>query len=879
MNDIAMGLTEYREKRKPGKTPEPSGGKARGNKLHFVVQQHQASHLHYDFRLELKGVLKSWAVPKGPSLDPAVRRSAFMVEDHPYDYKDFEGNIPKGNYGAGAVIIWDEGSYEPVAPKKTKKENENWLLNHLHRGSLEFVLHGKKLKGRFRLTHLPERGENNWLLVKVKDSHARKKDILEQDRSVVSGLTVVEMAGNDKAATWQSNRPSHPDQKVADRQFPVDKLLRKGKKASMPSKLLPMSATLAARPLNDPEYIYELKFDGYRIIAYCDGGKVLLHSKAFLNFTRQFEAVSVALASLELQAVLDGEVIAVDKEGKPDFQVLGRKKPGLPLRYYVFDILWLNGYDLRQLPLEQRKQILRAVVPFNDTIRYSDEFDDGEQLFEGVKKMGLEGIVAKKRDSTYVHRRSKEWLKVKTVAEADLVLGGWTESESGKKFRSLLFGYYEDGELKYFGHVGHGFNRKNTASIVAELERLATKRKPFSGEVETSTPAHWLRPERVIRVQFDDVTGSGRIRKPARFVGFRNDMNPEEVTNPVTEMNTLEAGRQNASAEKKPVKSKTRTRQLNEDSNWPQLDAIKIERSDVLDIQGNEVTITNIDKVYWEGITKGDLIHYYIRVAPFLLPHLMHRPLSLHIKPNRPAAPGLYIKDMEERQPAFAEIHRTPRKHRRQGKRDVIDYLVCNNLATLVYAVNLGCIDFNPWTSRAEDEQHPDFIIIDLDPSDDDFKKAVTTAQAAKEFFDENKLKAFVKTSGKTGIHLYLPCRDINFRQARGIAENICAGIHELVPSITTTNVSVSSRGNRLFIDPSQNDYADTVAAAYSARPHGKPTVSAPIEWRELNERLSPDNFTILNMEARLKKKGDLFAGVMDPKIAARNSKVLLRMQ
>jgi bifunctional non-homologous end joining protein LigD len=872
-----VALTEYHKKRRLDKTPEPAGGNPTAGKLHFVVQKHHASHLHYDFRLELKGTLKSWAVPKGPSMDPAIRRSAFMVEDHPYDYKDFEGNIPKGNYGAGPVIIWDQGTYEPADKKKTKKENEHHLSHHLHTGSIEFVLHGKKLKGKFRLTHLPERGENNWLLVKVKDQYATKKDILENDASVVSGLTVEEMKDNNTARTWKSNRaakevPSEEQSQETAMDAATLKILKKAKKSPMPSKLLPMSATLVQKPFDDDNWLYELKFDGYRIISYLQKSKVLLHSKAFLNFTKNFEPITEALQQLQLNAVLDGEVIAVNKEGKPDFQALQKKKPALPLQYYVFDILWLDGHDLRHLPLVQRKQILQSVLPANEVIRYSDDFDEGTALFEGVQQMGLEGIVAKKKESIYVHKRSKDWLKVKTVAEADVVLAGWTESESGKQFRSLLFGYYENGKLEYFGHVGHGFNAKNLPRIMAQLKRLATTKNPFSGEVDTSTKAHWLRPERVIRIHFDDITGSGKIRKPARFIAFRDDMDPKDVTNPVAELNTVEGTKANAATT---AKVKAAVPQTNEDSNWPELDKQPITRRDTIDIDGNAIELLNIDKEYWNGITKGELINYYIRIAPYILPHLRHRPLSLHIKHINPATKGLYIKDMEGRQPPYAGIHTTPRKHKKKGKRDLIDYLVCNNLATLVYAVNLGCIDLNPWTSTIDNESEPDFIIIDLDPSDDDFKKAVTTALAAKEYFEEHKLKSFVKTSGKTGIHLFLPCTGFSFPQARTIAENICSGIHELVPSITTTNVSVNSRGTKLYLDPNQNDYADTVASAYSARAHGRPTVSAPLEWKEVNARLSMDAFTIMNIEARLGKKGDLFLGVMDKKIAGVNSKKL----
>jgi bifunctional non-homologous end joining protein LigD len=884
-----MSLSEYNKKRKLNNTPEPAGGRSTANKLQFVVQKHSASHLHYDFRLEMKGVLKSWAVPKGPSLDPAVRRSAFMVEDHPFDYKDFEGNIPKGNYGAGPVIIWDQGTFEPVQKKKTKAEQESHLLHHLHMGSIEFILHGKRLKGRFRLTHVPEHGENNWLLVKLKDGYATKKDVLQQDTSVISGLTVEAMKENSSAATWKSNRSSKETViEKTRRQLSAStkKLLKKAKKAAMPAKVTPMSATLIQKPFDDEDWLYELKFDGYRIISYLKGDDVLLHTKGFLNYTGTFQEVSDALRELQLNAVLDGEVIAANKEGKPDFQALQQKRPSLPLQYYVFDILWLDGYDLTHLALMERKAILKEVLIAGDVIKYSDDFTEGVSLFEGVKQMGLEGIIGKKKTSIYLHKRTKDWIKVKAVTELDVVLIAWSESETPKTIRSLFFGYYDGRQLKYFGHTGHGLNKSNLPLIMSEVKRLATTKKPVKEVVDSKTKIHWLKAERVIRIRIDDITESGQIRKPATFIGFRDDIVPEDVGNPVAELNTVAAGKHSATSSS-PLKAKVKSElsKQNEESNWSVLDKQAIQRRDTLEIEGSEIELTNIDRGYWGELTKGDLINYYIRIAPYILPHLENRPLSLHIKNIAPAAPGLYIKDMEGRQPAYASIHSTPRLHAKKGRRHQIDYLVCNNLATLVYAVNLGCIDFNPWVSTVQTETEPDYIIIDLDPSDDDFEKVITTSLAAKQVLDEHKLKAFIKTSGKTGMHICVPCTGFVNRNAdndnptynpvRLLGERLCKMIHELVPAISTINVSKSSRGDKVFVDFSQNDYADTIASAYSARPHRKPTVSTPLDWKEVKKGLSPNDFTILNIEARVQKKGDLFLGLYDKRIATKNSKVL----
>lgn len=387
-----MSLGEYKNKRRLDRTPEPAGGRPSGQHLHFVVQQHHASHLHFDFRLEMRGVLKSWAVPKGPSLDPAVRRSAFMVEDHPYDYKDFEGIIPPGNYGAGSVIIWDQGYYQPTTKKATRKDQEADLLRQLHAGKMEFVLHGSKLKGKFRLVHLPERGDNNWILTKIKDTHATRKDVLLQDRSVISKLTVDEMAEHREARIWQSNRAVSGDTAKTKAPSSLQQLLKKAPAKRRPSKITPMSATLQEAVADDPAWLYELKFDGYRIISYVNNNEVLLHSKGFLNFTKNFEMVTNALRELNINAVLDGEVIAVNEDGKPDFQALQKKQPGVPLQYYVFDIPWYDGHDLTGLSLEQRKEILQQVLVTGDVIRYSDTFDEGSSLFEAAQQMGLEGV-------------------------------------------------------------------------------------------------------------------------------------------------------------------------------------------------------------------------------------------------------------------------------------------------------------------------------------------------------------------------------------------------------------------------------------------------------------------------------------------------------
>lgn len=866
-----MSLTRYKQKRSFDKTPEPTGGRPTGNNLYFVVQKHHASHLHYDFRLEMEGVLKSWAVPKGPSMNPSDKRLAMMVEDHPWDYRNFEGIIPEG-YGAGTVIVWDSGQYEPVEKKKTKKENEKSLIHNLYQGAISFVLKGKKLKGEFSLVKTKDRGDNAWLLIKKKDQFATIADITQKDKSILSHKTLEEVKQtSDKV--WHSNRI----QKAAPKKKEVvqketwsgalTSVLKKGKKEAFPNRIKPMLSTLIKAPFQDKNFLFEVKWDGYRVLAYKKKEKVTLQSRGGLNYTKYYKAVEDELKNLEYDVVLDGEIVVLNKDGKPDFDALQKYNGTEPLAYYVFDILWCNGYNLMDLPLTDRKEFLSTILPPGGIIKYSDHFDDGLELFALIKKQGMEGIVAKRKSSKYLPgTRGKDWLKIPTENRQEFVIGGWTESESGSAFRSLLFGYYENGKLVFQGHAGHGFKEKEKPAILAMLKKMEISKTSFSNDVDAETRVHWVKPKLVANIKFATKTRSGKIRKPAIFLGFRTDKEPVEIN----EEKIVEK-------EDIPSTGKQHTEEKNDASvsNWKLIKKEKITSEEVFNIEGKNVRLTNVEKELWKGITKADLIQYYHSVAEIILPHLEDRPLSLHIKNNGATKPGFYIKDMEGNAPGYSAIHSTKRKHRKKDRRETIDYLVCNNEATLLYMVNLGCIDINPWTSRTSSPLHPDYIIIDLDPSDDDFEKAIKTARAAKKIFDKHRLIAFIKTSGKTGIHLYLPCEGFTFPEARQIAEIICSKIHKTLPGITTTETTVDKRGNKLYIDPNQNDEADTVAAPYSVRPHHHPTVSTPLEWKEVIGGLNPLVFDIHTIHTRIKKKGDLFIGVLDKKIAKKNTKVL----
>jgi bifunctional non-homologous end joining protein LigD len=875
-------LEQYKAKRNFKKTAEPAGGKPGTDKLLFVVQKHHASHLHYDFRLEVKGVFKSWAVPRGPSMDPEERRLAMPVEDHPYDYKDFEGIIPKGQYGGGTVIVWDEGWYEPATDEKFKDKaaKEHWMMSNYYKNALKITLHGHKLKGDFILIKFKEdKYDGGWRLIKADDAYASKQDILLKDKSVKSKLTIEQMAEKEGADVWQSNRaPKSKTQESSktSAQMEIGELKKQGVKKPMPESVKPMLCTLTREVVPDSDYLYEVKWDGYRIISYINNGNVRMDSRSALDYTKKYPPIAKALKELGHNAVLDGEVVVFNEEGKPDFDALQTfNGHDTPINYCVFDLLWLDGYNLMGLPLTDRKAILKDLVEGSDLLRFSESFDDGEALYQQALDLDLEGIVAKRKDSPYVpDARDNRWLKTPTRKRQEFVIGGWAESDKVRSFKSLLFGAYNPkGEFEWIGRSGGGYKQSEMPGILKQLQEREVPKTPFINKVLDTKGAkmHWVKPELVANFEFATWTKTGRIRKPATFLGFRLDKKAQQVVREVPLNNEQE---QEIIEKPKEVQKAIGST----DSNWPKIEAKKIESERDFDFAGHTVSISNIEQELWRGITKARLITYYHSICPYILPHLKDRPLSLHIKQDGAMAPGFYIKDMEGHQPGYLDIFQDQRRHPKKGKRNEIDYAVCNNEAALLYLINVGNIDLNPWSSRVSTPQEPDFISIDLDPSDEDFGKAIKTALAAKNIFDQFKLRSFVKTSGKTGIHLFLPCTGFTFPQARTLAEKICVRVAEQVPDIATTEGSIDQRGSKLFVDPSQNDYADTLACAYSVRPYKHPQVSTPLEWKEVKAELDPAKFTMDAIPDRLDKKGDLFEDLLHEKVREANTKNLKKL-
>ncbi|MBT1688900.1 DNA ligase D [Dawidia soli] len=645
-------------------------------------------------------------------------------------------------------------------------------------------------------------------------------------------------------------------------------------KVEMPTGIKPMLCTLIRKPFNDPEYLYEVKWDGYRIIAYHDGKAVRLDSRGGLDYTRKYPPIVEALKMLKRKVIFDGEAVVLNKEGMPDFDALQKFNGHTSgVHYYVFDILWLDGKNVMGLPLIKRRGLLAKVIgKRSDVIRISESFDAGSELFNLAKERGLEGIVAKRRDSEYVpNQRGSAWFKIPTVQRQEFVIGGWVESDR-RHFRTLLFGAYKKGRLEWVGHAGGGFKDKEMPVILERLKKLETKKRPFATAVEYDGIAHWVKPELVANIRFATMTKSGRIRKPAIFEGFREDKMPAQVVSEIAMESSVEqVADSNNAIEKRKLPTMP-------GSNWPEVEKEKIVEQEEFNIGDCSIMLYNVEREIWKGIPKATLIQYYNNVSKFILPHLKNRPQTLLLKPKGAFGKNLFINDMEGRQPGCGKIFQADRLHPKEGKRNVIDYIVCNNLGTLLYLINVGCVDLNPWTSTILHPDEPDYVVLDLDPSDGDFQKAVQTAREIKKFLDTKKLVAFAKTSGKSGIHIFIPCKGFQHADTRKLAELIYGQIHGRLPDLTTVQESKNHRGDKVFLDPHQNDYRHTMAVAYSVRPNKRPTVSTPLDWREIKATLDAEDFTMDTILLRIKKKGDLFKGVLDPNVANQNTRILKRL-
>jgi bifunctional non-homologous end joining protein LigD len=791
-----MGLKEYRRKRKFPKTPEPAPSRATaGDGHHFVVQKHQASHLHYDLRLEHAGVLKSWAVPKGPPIDPRDKRLAVQVEDHPLLYKDFAGRIPEGEYGAGLVEIWDKGTYSldpgPGGGRETRS-----MTASLRKGHIDFSLHGKKLQGHFTLVRFKGQ-DKQWLLLKRREP---------------------------PSASAGRSRPADPPR-------PEDLDLSGAVRARFPAEASPMLATLVDGPFDREGWSFEVKWDGYRSLAAVRRGRVRLVSRNGKSQNARFPTVVADLSDFPVDAVFDGEIVAVDSRGRPDFQALQnstRLEEGR-IRYYVFDVLYAAGHDLRGLPLRRRRAILSKLLPVSKTVRLSESIErSGRAYFRAVQKMDLEGIMAKDLASPYRSgERTGDWLKIKTQRRQEAVICGFTRPRASRGyFGALILGAYKKGELVWIGHVGAGFSERSLREVHEKLTPLVTARPPFVREPRTNTPATWVEPRLVCDVKFSEWTSEGLMRQPV-FLGLRHDKSPGEVV--------VERAEPRGTVLEKP---KFRTR----------------------------AELTHLDKVFWpkEGYTKYDLIDYYRRVADWILPYLKGRPQSLNRHPDGIEGESFFQKNMVQSPPPWVK---TVSIHSESTDKSV-RYLVCQNRDTLLYVANLGCIELNVWSSSIPHLDSPDYIVLDFDPLETSFPSVVEAVLAAKGILDELAMPAFCKTSGATGMHIFIPLAPrFSHEQARELAQLVCLVIHRRHPDLTSLERTPAKRRGRVYLDYLQNRREATVAAPYALRPREGAPVSMPLEWREVTPKLDPAEFNIRTVPERLARRGDAWQDLFKKRV------------
>lgn len=833
-----MSLSKYNEKRDFKQTREPKGKiEKSAGELIFVVQKHAASHLHYDFRLEINGVLKSWAVPKGPSMDPEVKRLAMMVEDHPYSYKDFEGTIPTGNYGAGNVIVWDNGTY--TSDEKTVSD-EKQLLSDLKKGRLSFILKGKKLKGEFSLVKLHGKQENAWLLIKKQDKYASESDILEKDKSVISKRSLEELEKKSDKITAQTKVKE--TEKKALKKKPEAKAV----KAEF---IKPMLANTTEKPFDNEDWIFENKYDGYRTIAVVNGDKAALFSRNKISFDINFKPIADELKKIDHTVVLDGEIVVENESGRADFQLLQNYlKTGIGnLKYYVFDLLNLDGNLVTELSLLDRKELLKIL--FNkyqlSNIFYSEHtIGNGIQQFEKARKNNSEGIIAKKADSSYsIAGRSNNWLKIKISNEEEAIIIGITEPKNSRKyFGAILLGQYNDKELQYIGKCGTGFTEAVLKELYNQLKPLFTEQLPLQEKVPLRDTVQWVKPKLVCQVKYSEWTQDNNLRHPV-YLGLRIDKKAAEVV-----FNG---------------KNKTKTRNHNQEKMEDSKED-KTENDYDLKVGKTTLHLTNQDKIYFpkDGITKGDIVKYYNEAAPLILPYLKDRPESMNRFPNGIDSPSFYQKDIDvDKTPKWLK---TKKIFSESNDADV-NYLICNDKETLLYMANLGCIEINPWNSTIKNISNPDWLVIDLDPAkEDDFKTVVETALVVKEVMDELETDCLCKTSGASGLHIYIPLgAQYDYDSIKILAELIAKEVHTRLPKTTSIERSIKKRKNKLYIDFLQNRRGQTLAAPYSVRPEPGATVSTPLEWNEVNAKLHPSQFTIKNVLQRFEKKGDLWKPVL----------------
>ena len=864
-----MSLSTYKKKRSFSETSEPKGGKSSKRALRFVVQKHDASHLHYDFRLEMESVLKSWAVPKGPSLNPSDKRLAIRVEDHPYDYREFEGIIPKGQYGGGTVLVWDEGTYEPAKGAfLNKRQRQRDLLQQLDQGKIVFTLHGKKLKGDFTLIKSSYRGENSWLLMKVKDKYAKNTDVTKKDKSVVSGKNLKEIE--------KTLRDIHGPKELSTKASRIG--VSSKRKSPMPAHIGPMLATLIDQPFDKPGWEYEIKWDGYRCLAFLDNGRVELRSRNDKSFNEKFYPVHKALTNLKIRAILDGEIIVMDENGISNFGNLQnwRSEADGELTFYVFDLLWYNDRSLMKFGLEKRREKLLETIPESPPIKISQAFkSSGKEFYDAAKKLGLEGIMAKKMDSEYSPgTRSRDWLKIKIGKRQEVVIGGFTKNEgSNKSFSSLLVGLFSNGKLHYTGKIGTGFSDKLQMELLNLFKPLIREKTPFENKPNINKPSRfrpepphaqavWLKPELVCEVSFTEMTSDGVMRHPS-FEGMRVDKKAKEVKKEIPRQVRSIIKTDSILHKKKMITKESRKERksfLN-----------PTDETQERVVEGHQLSFTHLSKIYWpkDKISKRDMLNYYYQVAPYILPYMKDRPQSLNRHPNGIAGKSFYQKDVTGKVPDWVRTF----PYRSEDEDRDKNFLVCTDEASLLYIASLGCIEMNPWSSRIQHPDNPDWCIIDLDPDNNKFEKVIEAAQMTKLILDTVAIPSYCKTSGSTGLHIYIPLgAKYSYQTSKEFARLIVTLVNQQLPGFTSILRPTKDRKGKVYLDFLQNRPQATLATAYSVRPKPGATVSMPLHWDEVKKGLTIQEFTIKNALSRIKENGDLFKPVLGKGINIKQS-------
>lgn len=812
-------LETYRAKRSASATPEPFGARdrvsAQGSAKRFVVQMHAARRLHYDFRLEWEGVLLSWAVPRGPSPNPADKRLAVQTEDHPLDYADFEGLIPEGSYGAGAVIVWDQGIWLPLEdPDEGMKK-----------GKLLFELRGYKLHGVWTLV----KTKQDWLLIKERDAHASEQGTEDYPQdSIYSGLTVQELKSGDGRALALA-------QELNDLGAPRERVDARSAKA--------MLATVRKTPFTDDAWIFEIKYDGYRLIAGKEGSDVRLWSRAGNDMTETFPEVARAVSLLPYEhLVLDGEVVVHDADGLPSFSRLQRRgrltkrsavaqaAVELPATLYLFDLLGVGEHDLRPLPLVERKRLLRGLLPTTGPLRYSDHIvGQGEAMYARVQEMRLEGIVAKKADSPYRGVRTTDWLKIRADQTGDFVVVGFTEPKGARKgIAALHLGQYAGGALVYVGRVGTGFSEAQLESLRESLEAAEVEGPTFPGPAPGGNTHHWVRPEMVVEVRYKEFTDDGMLRHPV-FLRVRDDKPPTDchLIDPEHEL---------------------------------------VEPGPVTGDEERVVPFTNRDKVFWPETrqTKGDLIDYYEAVWPWMRPYLDDRCVVLTRYPDGIEGKSFYQKDAPGWAPDWL---RTVTVWSESSERE-LNYFVVDSLESLLYLANMATIPIHVWNSRVSTLGKPDWCVIDLDPKDAPFPDVVRVARFLRDLCDELGLPSFVKTTGSTGLHVLVPMgRQCTYEQSRTLGHLLAHVVVAELPDVATLTRNIGQREGKVYLDFLQNRHGQLIVAPFSVRPVPEAAVSAPLSWDEVKEGLHPREHTIRSVPSRMEALGaDPLRPVLDLK-------------